>query len=171
MLGRAARRGGANAEFVRRIGEDGGQVLLDARTRRGGSHQKLVVVRPPGSPGRDVAFIGGIDLGHSRNDDSRHPGDPQVMEFPGSYGPRPPWHDIQAEVRGPAVHDLEHTFRERWYDSTRRGPHAVQVCAPTRPGSAGTPSRRSASGASPTRTAKRWRGHAGLRARQGRGGR
>ena len=108
-----------NAEFVRRIDEDGGQVLLDGRTRRAGSHhQKLVVIRHPGSPGRDVAFVGGIDLGHGRNDDSEHSGDPQVMEFPDSYGPRPPWHDIQAEVRGPAVHDLEHTFRERWYGSS-----------------------------------------------------
>ena len=54
----------ANAEFVRRIDEDGGQVLLDARTRRAGSHhQKLDVVRHPGSPDRDVAFVGGIDLG------------------------------------------------------------------------------------------------------------
>jgi phosphatidylserine/phosphatidylglycerophosphate/cardiolipin synthase-like enzyme len=109
----------ANAEFVREIDEDGGQVLLDGRTRRAGSHhQKLVVVRHPGSPGRDVAFVGGIDLGYSRNDDSEHAGDPQVMEFPPVYGPRPPWHDIQAEVHGPAVHDLEHSFRERWYGST-----------------------------------------------------
>jgi phosphatidylserine/phosphatidylglycerophosphate/cardiolipin synthase-like enzyme len=109
----------ANAEFVRQIDEDGGQVLLDARTRRGGSHhQKLVVLRHPGSPARDVAFVGGIDLGYGRNDDSGHAGDPQVMEFPDAYGPRPPWHDIQAEVRGPAVHDLEHTFRERWYGSS-----------------------------------------------------
>ena len=138
VLGRAARRGvkvfgllwrsqpkalrqseEANAEFVREIDDDGGQVLLDARTRRAGSHhQKLVVIRHPGAPGRDVAFVGGIDLGHSRNDDSQHDGDPQVMDFPDSYGPRPPWHDIQAEVRGAAVHDLEHTFRERWYGSS-----------------------------------------------------
>ena len=109
----------ANAEFVREIDADGGQVLLDARTRRGGSHhQKLVVLRHPGAPGRDVAFVGGIDLGHGRNDDGEHAGDPQVMEFPSEYGERPPWHDIQAEVRGPAVHDLEHTFRERWYGSS-----------------------------------------------------
>jgi phosphatidylserine/phosphatidylglycerophosphate/cardiolipin synthase-like enzyme len=109
----------ANAEFVRQIDEDGGQVLLDARTRRGGSHhQKLVVVRHPGSPALDIAFVGGIDLGYSRNDDSGHAGDPQAMSFPGAYGPRPPWHDIQAEVCGPAVHDLEHTFRERWYGSS-----------------------------------------------------
>jgi phosphatidylserine/phosphatidylglycerophosphate/cardiolipin synthase-like enzyme len=138
VLGRAARRGvgvfgllwrsqpkalrqseKANAEFVRQIDEDGGQLLLDARTRRAGSHhQKLVVLRHPATPARDVAFVGGIDLGHSRGDDSRHAGDPQVMTFPGTYGPRPPWHDIQAEVRGPAVHDLEHTFRERWYGSS-----------------------------------------------------
>ncbi|HEY5050049.1 MAG TPA: hypothetical protein VII50_04050, partial [Acidothermaceae bacterium] len=135
VLGRAAHRGvhvfgllwrsqpkilkqseAANAEFVRRIDEDGGQVLLDARTRRAGSHhQKLVVIRHPGSPNRDVAFLGGIDLGYSRGDDSQHDGDPQPMEFAAAYGPRPPWHDIQAEVHGPAVHDLEHTFRERWY--------------------------------------------------------
>ena len=109
----------ANAEFVRRIDEDGGQVVLDGRTRRAGSHhQKLVVVRHPGSPERDVAFVGGIDLGHSRNDNAEHAGDPQVMEFPDEFGPRPSWHDIQAEVRGPAVHDLEHTFRERWYGSS-----------------------------------------------------
>lgn len=109
----------ANAEFVRQIDEDGGQVLLDSRTRRGGSHhQKLVVVRHPGDPARDIAFVGGIDLGYSRNDGSEHSGDPQVMTFPEAYGPRPPWHDIQAEVRGSAVHDLEHTFRERWYGSS-----------------------------------------------------
>jgi phosphatidylserine/phosphatidylglycerophosphate/cardiolipin synthase-like enzyme len=109
----------ANADFVRQIDEDGGQLLLDGRTRRAGSHhQKLVVVRHPGSPARDVAFVGGIDLGYSRNDSSDHPGDPQVMDFPDAYGPRPPWHDIQAEVHGPAVHDLEHTFRERWYGSS-----------------------------------------------------
>ena len=63
----------ANAEFVRQIDEDGGQVLLDARTRRAGSHhQKLVVVRHPAAPSSDLAFVGGIDLGHSRGDDSRH---------------------------------------------------------------------------------------------------
>jgi phosphatidylserine/phosphatidylglycerophosphate/cardiolipin synthase-like enzyme len=138
VLGRAAHRGvhvfgllwrsqpkilkqseAANSEFVRRIDEDGGQVLLDARTRRAGSHhQKLVVVRHPGSPDRDVAFVGGIDLGYSRGDDSQHDGDAQTMEFAAAYGPRPPWHDIQAEVHGPAVHDLEHTFRERWYGSS-----------------------------------------------------
>jgi phosphatidylserine/phosphatidylglycerophosphate/cardiolipin synthase-like enzyme len=108
-----------NAEFVRELDDAGGQVLLDGRTRRAGSHhQKLVILRHPAAPARDMAFVGGIDLGFSRNDDSDHGGDPQVMDFPESYGARPPWHDIQAAVHGPAVHDLEHTFRERWYGSS-----------------------------------------------------
>ena len=108
-----------NAEFVRELDDAGGQVLLDGRTRRAGSHhQKLVIIRHPAVPARDIAFVGGIDLGFSRNDDSEHRGDPQVMDFPDSYGARPPWHDIQAAVHGPAVHDLEHTFRERWYGSS-----------------------------------------------------
>ena len=37
----------------------------------------------------------GIDAGHA--------GDPQPMEFPSAYGDRPPWHDLQVEVRGPAA--------------------------------------------------------------------
>jgi phosphatidylserine/phosphatidylglycerophosphate/cardiolipin synthase-like enzyme len=32
------------------------------------------------------------------------------------YGPRPPWHDAQLEIHGPAVGDLEFCFRERWDD-------------------------------------------------------
>lgn len=108
-----------NAELVRHIGAHGGHVMLDARTRRAGSHhQKLVVIRHPDAPNDDVAFVGGIDLGLSRRDDHDHSGDPQAMDFPSGYGPQPAWHDIQAEVRGPAVHDLEHTFRERWYGSS-----------------------------------------------------
>ncbi|TAK68308.1 MAG: phospholipase [Actinomycetota bacterium] len=109
-----------NAEFVRHIRDHGGQVLLDSRTRRAGSHhQKLVVIRRPQRPDTDVGFVGGIDLGYSRHDGGSHLGDPQAMaEFPAEYGDRPPWHDIQAEVSGPAVHDLEHTFRERWYGSS-----------------------------------------------------
>ncbi len=110
---------GANAELVRTVADAGGELLLDARTRRAGSHhQKFVVIRHHDRPQDDVAFVGGIDLGFSRRDDGQHRGDPQVMDFPAVYGERPPWHDVQAEVRGPAVGDIEHTFRERWYGST-----------------------------------------------------
>ena len=38
--------------------------------------------RPPPRPrGRDVAFVGGIDLCHGRRDDERHLGDPQAVEL------------------------------------------------------------------------------------------
>ncbi len=110
---------GKNAELARAVSEQGGQVLLDPRTRRGGSHhQKFVVIRHPDRPGEDVAFLGGIDLGLSRNDDAAHAGDPQAMEFPKVYGDRPPWHDVQCLIRGPAVGDVELTFRERWDGSS-----------------------------------------------------
>jgi phosphatidylserine/phosphatidylglycerophosphate/cardiolipin synthase-like enzyme len=36
----------------------------------------------------------------------------------GAYGGRPPWHDVQVAVRGPAVGDLEYAFLERWNDPT-----------------------------------------------------
>jgi phosphatidylserine/phosphatidylglycerophosphate/cardiolipin synthase-like enzyme len=110
---------GKNAELARKVSDAGGEVLLDARTRRAGSHhQKFVVIRHPERPERDVAFVGGIDLGLSRHDDGRHSGDRQAMEFPSAYGNRPPWHDVQAAIHGPGVVDIEHTFRERWAGSS-----------------------------------------------------
>ena len=110
-----------SSEENRRLGADieaaGGECLLDMRVRPGGSHhQKMVVVRYRDRPELDVAFVGGIDLCHSRRDDGRHLGDPQGVDLAPSYGERPPWHDIQFAVRGPAVGDIEATFRERWSD-------------------------------------------------------
>jgi phosphatidylserine/phosphatidylglycerophosphate/cardiolipin synthase-like enzyme len=105
----------------RHLGEDieaaGGLCLLDQRVRPGGSHhQKFVVLRHPGRPELDVAFVGGIDLCHSRRDDADHAGDPQKQPMAAVYGERPPWHDIQVAIRGPAVGDVETVFRERWDD-------------------------------------------------------
>ncbi len=95
----------------------GGQLLLDQRVRRVGSHhQKFVVIRHPDRSADDVAFVGGIDLSHSRNDTADHYGDPQTQEMAAAYGPTPPWHDVQLEIRGPAVADVETCFRERWAD-------------------------------------------------------
>ena len=108
-----------NTKLVRQVNEAGGEVLLDERVRRGGSHhQKLFVVRHASGPDDDVAFVGGIDLCHGRHDDARHDGDPQTVELDDRYGERPPWHDIQLELRGPVVGDIAHTFRERWDDPT-----------------------------------------------------
>ena len=99
------------------INADGGEVLLDQRVRPLGSHhQKFVVVRHPADVGRDVAFLGGIDLGHSRRDDREHGGDPQHQPFSDRYGDSPAWHDVHLELHGPVVRDVEDVFRERWED-------------------------------------------------------
>ncbi|MEU8775527.1 phospholipase D family protein [Streptomyces sp. NPDC048606] len=136
VLGEAARRGVIvkgllwrshldglrfSEEENRSLGEDiaaaGGECLLDLRVRPGGSHhQKMVVLRHAGRPARDVAYVGGIDLCHNRNDDAAHRGDPQSLPMAPAYGPHPPWHDVQLAVRGPAVGDVEAVFRERWED-------------------------------------------------------
>jgi phosphatidylserine/phosphatidylglycerophosphate/cardiolipin synthase-like enzyme len=116
-----------SASENRHLGDEidaaGGQCLLDMRVRPMGSHhQKLVVLRHPRHPERDVAFIGGIDLCHSRRDDVRHFGDPQRQQMAAVYGARPPWHDVQLALRGPAVGDAETVFRERWEsDPPHRG--------------------------------------------------
>jgi phosphatidylserine/phosphatidylglycerophosphate/cardiolipin synthase-like enzyme len=107
----------------RHLGEEieaaGGEVLRDMRVRPGGSHhQKYIVLRHPGRSELDVAFAGGIDLCHSRRDDAAHLGDPQPQPIAAVYGARPPWHDAQLAIRGPAVGDVEATFRERWNDPT-----------------------------------------------------
>ena len=136
VLGRAASRGvdvrglvwhsraaavadaeGDNAEFGERLRARGVEAWLDMRVRnRGSHHQKFVVLRHRDDATRDVAFVGGIDLCHSRRDDAGHGGDPQPFEMSEEYGPTPPWHDVQVEISGPAVHDVETVFRERWED-------------------------------------------------------
>jgi phosphatidylserine/phosphatidylglycerophosphate/cardiolipin synthase-like enzyme len=121
----------SNAALAKMVNEAGGEIVLDERVRRGGSHhQKLVVIRHGTGPDRDVAFEGGIDLCHGRRDDARHSGDRQPVELDDHYGTNPPWHDVQTEVRGPAVGELAYTFRERWEDPTpldHRNPWRIAV--------------------------------------------
>jgi phosphatidylserine/phosphatidylglycerophosphate/cardiolipin synthase-like enzyme len=127
------------SDLARVVNDTGGVLLLDARIRRGGSHhQKLVLLLHPGRHEEDLAFVGGIDLCHGRRDDERHEGDPQTQVLDPAFGPRPPWHDIQAEVHGPVVVDLFETFRERWNDKTpleRRGFRfgRIKACATEEP--------------------------------------
>ncbi|MDN7121489.1 phospholipase [Nocardioides sp. ChNu-153] len=136
VIGRAEQRGvdvrglvwrshtdqaGFFAKNNRHLGEQlsrrGAEVSLDMRVRPGGSHhQKFVVVRHADDPSRDVAFVGGIDLARNRRDDQHHEGDPQARPLTAEYGERAPWHDVQLELRGPVVRDVETTFRERWDD-------------------------------------------------------
>ncbi len=108
----------------------GGECLRDMRVRPGGSHhQKFVVLRHPDRPEDDIAFVGGIDLCHSRLDDADHLGDTQRQPMAKVYGPRPPWHDIQLAIRGPAVGDIETVFRERWEDPTPLTRNPINVVA------------------------------------------
>lgn len=110
---------GEHAHLAERVNAEGGCVLLDHRVRVFGSHhQKLVILEHLDDPSADEAFVGGIDFCHGRRDDASHRGDPQPEEMDDAYGERPPWHDAQAHVRGPAVADLAATFRERWNDPT-----------------------------------------------------
>lgn len=107
----------SNAHLGRRINAAGGEVLLDQRVRRFGSHhQKFFVIRRAADQSRDVAFVGGIDLSHGRRDDADHHGDPQAVAMDSRYGQRPPWHDAALELRGPVVADLLAVFSERWND-------------------------------------------------------
>ena len=109
-----------NLRLGRALQRRGAEAILDMRVRSGGSHhQKLVVIRHRDDPTRDIAYVGGIDLCHSRRDDADHRGDPQTQDnLAREYGATPAWHDIQAAISGPAVHDVETVFRERWEDPT-----------------------------------------------------
>jgi len=121
----------ANTGAARRVNDAGGELLLDHRVRRGGSHhQKIVVVRHGDEHHEDdVAFVGGIDLAHGRNDSPAHLGDEQAVAMGDArYGERPPWHDVQVRIAGPAVDDVIETFRERWLD-----PLPLEGPSPLRP--------------------------------------
>jgi len=105
--------------FGELLQEHGADVQVDMRVRANGAHhQKFVVIRHAADPARDVAFVGGIDLCHTRRDDAGHLGDPQGDAIAEEYGDRPPWHDVQVALQGPVVYDVETVFRERWEDST-----------------------------------------------------
>ncbi len=124
-----------NLHFSEQINVAGGEVIVDERVRRGGSHhQKLFVIRHHRRDHDDVAFVGGIDLSHGRHDDEGHHGDPQTIALDRRYGRRPAWHDLQVEVRGPAIGDLEHTFRQRWDDPVpvARGPWSRRLASVAR---------------------------------------
>jgi phosphatidylserine/phosphatidylglycerophosphate/cardiolipin synthase-like enzyme len=111
----------ANRVLSTLVNRAGGQLVADQRVRRFGSHhQKLLVVHVPDDPRRCIAFVGGIDLSRGRRDSSEHRGDDDPVRIDPRYGRRPPWHDLQLEVQGPAVLDVDLTFRERWEDRTPR---------------------------------------------------
>ena len=106
-----------NRNLALEVNAAGGQVLLDQRIRsRGSHHQKFVAMRRAEASADDVAFLGGIDLAHGRGDGGGHAGDPQTSPFADAYGPTPAWHDVQLQLHGPVVREVEEVFRERWED-------------------------------------------------------
>ncbi|MDR6417715.1 phospholipase D-like domain-containing protein [Pseudarthrobacter sulfonivorans] len=118
----------SNEHLSRQVNDAGGEVLLDQRVRLFGCHhQKLFVIRRRDDPSRDVAFVGGIDLSHSRRDNADHGGDPQAVAMDSRFGKQPPWHDAALELRGPVVADVLELFAERWND-----PHPLDRRTPYR---------------------------------------
>jgi phosphatidylserine/phosphatidylglycerophosphate/cardiolipin synthase-like enzyme len=70
----------------------------------GAVHTKLALV---GRPGGDVGFTGGIDPQQGRNS--------------------PTWHDVAAEVRGPAVQPMFDLYRMMWNENQSRSAVTVQA--------------------------------------------
>ena len=116
-------------------GRDGERGRRRGAARRAGPPRREpppeAVRRPPPRrrPTDDVAFVGGIDLCHGRRDDERHQGDDQAIDLDPRYGPRPPWHDMQARGaraggrrRGLDVPRTVGGSRRRSTTATRGGP-------------------------------------------------
>jgi len=91
----------------------------------GGNHQKFTVFKNHAEPQDPWAIIGSIDINNPRWDTPEHlpehPDDPDTRwrqpAIPsGTCGPT---HDLGMLVQGPAVRDLEFTFRQRWNDPSR----------------------------------------------------
>ena len=102
---------GPNRKLALAINGAGGEVLLDQRVLPFGCHhQKMVLVRYRGRPQDDGAFLGGIDLDHGGRDNDDHRGDRQSVGADPVSGPNPAHHDVQLELRGPAIREAEETF-------------------------------------------------------------
>jgi phosphatidylserine/phosphatidylglycerophosphate/cardiolipin synthase-like enzyme len=77
----------------------------------GSNHQKKAVFKMGGTAG---AVLGSIDISRTRWDDPTH-----APVLVGRDPAGKPTHDTGIYVEGPAVADLDLSFRERWNDSTR----------------------------------------------------
>jgi phosphatidylserine/phosphatidylglycerophosphate/cardiolipin synthase-like enzyme len=115
-----AGHGPENLEMSQIVEGVGGDAVLDDRLPPGkfaSHHQKFIIL---GDATSNIAFVGGIDIAPDRWDRPQHD-DPlgrQRELFDG-------WHDVQAQVEGPAVSHLWDTFTERWNDP--RDPNAAPL--------------------------------------------
>jgi phosphatidylserine/phosphatidylglycerophosphate/cardiolipin synthase-like enzyme len=88
-------------------------VCLDARSPfKGSTHQKAVVVKTPAS---SLALVGSVDISKTRWDTSAH----KKVDAERDPSQGKPTHDSGVLVKGPAVADIERSFRERWNDGSR----------------------------------------------------
>lgn len=90
-------------------------VVFDNRfPYKGSGHQKFSCFRNPAGP---KCLVGSIDISKTRWDTPAH------AHTDPDRDPNPllgkPTHDTGVLVEGPAVSDIETTFKERWNDSTR----------------------------------------------------
>ena len=108
------------------------RVWLDTREDALSHHQKTLIVSQNGAL---VAFCGGLDFAFQRWDDERHKRDslnrllPNPLSHPRSPDfnagdtaptrllPLQPWHDVHVQIIGPAAHDIDANFRQRWEDA------------------------------------------------------
>ncbi|MGD8240798.1 MAG: phospholipase D family protein [Armatimonadota bacterium] len=120
---------GQNRRTVRLINQNHGHAALDGRVPEHGSHhQKSAIVQHDGEA---VAYCGGIDLAKGRWDTRQHDSDPRRLR-----GHWHGWHDVGVRLRGPAVLDIERSFRQRWNASRhpdKAPPHRPPIAAPLPP--------------------------------------
>lgn len=103
-----------NQPAIARLRFDGVRTAcLDGRFPPAGSnHQKFAVMKKKAAAS---AVLGSVDIAKTRWDSSEHLDcDPNRDR---RYGKRT--HETAVRVEGPAVADIEQTFRERWNDPTR----------------------------------------------------
>lgn len=111
------------------VGGRRGQAILDAVGRTVGSHHmKAVVVE--NADGR-LAFLGGVDLALGRWDTPEHL--PNDLRARGGRNPaNDGFHDTHCMIEGPAVDDVEISFRQRW-NAHPQSSQAGRTPVPARP--------------------------------------
>lgn len=87
-------------------------VHMDGQHPPGGCHHQKVVVIDD-----HLAFVGGLDLTHSRWDTSEHRIDDPRRRDPDGKA-YPPFHDVQMMVEGKVAQALGDLARERWHRAT-----------------------------------------------------
>lgn len=119
-----------NMAFAGAVIAAGGDAILDGRLANPlASHHQKFIVATSKTRGQSRAFIGGIDVcrdrwdnpAHNHGEDNTWPWEPwEERRLAG-------WHDIQAQVEGPAVVQLWQAFRARWNDSRQANHHPLCV--------------------------------------------